>query len=609
MVANGTCPCCGVNAQRGIDNLLRPMRFGAPFLVSAAAPILLEAIDPRPDCERTLPSAGRGLISFTDSRQGTARMSAKFQAESERNFVRSFVYHSVQGALASNEETPEVVNLRQIIAQLESTGAGVPGLEALIEQQRQQIHKLTSERPIGIPFGELVDRLARRPEVEIWMKQVWEPRDPNRFGDARNLAEFLLLRELFRRPRRANSLETLALACLKFPTVERVASLPNAFTRRGKTLDDWRYFLTTIINHFIRARSAVDVDQRTMRWIAPQIRLKSILGPGRSSGGEKRYVVWPKVPKNLSSLSTPQAILIAGLKIDIADPKDRDDMQDCLQMAWDQIQGALNSDPDNPSLDFSKAIIAPVTKAFRCPITRKAVEIAPFGISPYVRIGSEARELASYEMPRMPVQLLGASDQRLAKARIAEWLETDPHIYELKKDGIWFNLSNRIALFVDYARSAEHSAQQESRRLREYEAEFKDGKINILNCSTTMEMGVDIGSVSTVMMTNVPPSIANYRQRVGRAGRRRQPFSMAFTFCRDRPLDREAFANPVAYLDRIMSPPKVALNSRPIVQRHVNAYLLRQYMLARGGDTLKLTIGSLMGCPIKLLEERAETPR
>ncbi len=123
-----------------------------------------------------------------------------------------------------------------------------------------------------------------------------------------------------------------------------------------------------------------------------------------------------------------------------------------------------------------------------------------------------------------------------------------------------------------------------------------------------MEMGVDIGSVSTVMMTNVPPSIANYRQRVGRAGRRRQPFSMAFTFCRDRPLDREAFANPVAYLDRIMSPPKVALNSRPIVQRHVNAYLLRQYMLARGGDTLKLTIGSLMGCPIKLLEERAETP-
>ena len=44
---------------------------------------------------------------------------------------------------------------------------------------------------------------------------------------------------------------------------------------------------------------------------------------------------------------------------------------------------------------------------------------------------------------------------------------------------------------------AEHSAQQDSGRLRRYEREFKAGKINILNCSTTMEMGVDIGSVSS----------------------------------------------------------------------------------------------------------------
>ncbi|MGA8292058.1 MAG: hypothetical protein WB820_06075, partial [Rhodoplanes sp.] len=79
-----------------------------------------------------------------------------------------------------------------------------------------------------------------------------------------------------------------------------------------------------------------------------------------------------------------------------------------------------------------------------------------------------------------------------------------PGQFLVRDKGAWTDISDRIALFADYARSAEHSAQQDSGRLRRYEREFKAGKINILNCSTTMEMGVDIGSVSSVMMTNVP---------------------------------------------------------------------------------------------------------
>src|SRR5690606_22410535 len=128
-----------------------------------------------------------------------------------------------------------------------------------------------------------------------------------------------------------------------------------------------------------------------------------------------------------------------------------------------------------------------------------------------------------------------------------------------------------------------------------------------LNCSTTMEMGVDIGSVSSVMMTNVPPSIANYRQRVGRAGRRGQSVALAFTFCKDRPLDREAFRDPVAFLRRTMAAPKVSLKSRPIVQRHVNAYLLAAFMKERAGDVLQMQIGAFMGCPADVQTSRPLT--
>ena len=78
-----------------------------------------------------------------------------------------------------------------------------------------------------------------------------------------------------------------------------------------------------------------------------------------------------------------------------------------------------------------------------------------------------------------------------------------------------------------------------------------------------MEMGVDIGSVSAVMMTNVPPSIANYRQRVGRAGRRGQGFSMAMTLAKDTPLERETFRFPVRYLRRELRAPQVKLDLNP----------------------------------------------
>jgi hypothetical protein len=167
----------------------------------------LEGVDPvKTETVGKLPCAGRRLLSFTDSRQGTARMAAKLQIESERNFVRSFIYHQVQASLRPPAEADqEAEKLQKEIQQLETAFATtqLPALEGILAEKRCELARLASGGADGIAWPELVNRLAGRIEVSEWIKCVWQARDEELFRDESKIAEFLLLREFARRPKRA----------------------------------------------------------------------------------------------------------------------------------------------------------------------------------------------------------------------------------------------------------------------------------------------------------------------------------------------------------------------------------------------------------------------
>src|ERR1039458_6768156 len=128
-----------------------------------------------------LPSGGRRLLSFTDSRQGTARLAAEFEVEAERNFVRSVIYHSVQSLMQPAVGAEEQIkSINEIIKALETAGASAPGspLRGVLDGKIAERSKLMTGNMDGIAWSSMVNRLAERIEVKNWIKEVWESRDP-----------------------------------------------------------------------------------------------------------------------------------------------------------------------------------------------------------------------------------------------------------------------------------------------------------------------------------------------------------------------------------------------------------------------------------------------
>ncbi|MBM3453993.1 MAG: DEAD/DEAH box helicase [Bacteroidetes bacterium] len=164
------------------------------------------------------------------------------------------------------------------------------------------------------------------------------------------------------------------------------------------------------------------------------------------------------------------------------------------------------------------------------------------------------------------------------------------------KNYLTFNLNKDYKPFRLHTEELSGQTDDQLTRQREFKniilnaAEKKIKAIDLLSVTTTLEVGVDIGSLQAILLANMPPQRFNYQQRVGRTGRRGQMFSYALTIARGRSHDEYYFENPISITGDTPPQPFLSLGQEQVFKR-----VLAKSILQSAFRSFGLNKGSVHG--------------
>jgi superfamily II DNA/RNA helicase len=546
---------------------------------------------------------GKKYISFTDSRQGTAKISALINIDSESDWIRYQVYHYLLKKLKGKEVDASNDELLQAKAMYSEKLEKAPlFMKKKIEKDIEEINallesdggnKLSNSR---CSWKDIIDHIKVSSEFKKLFKKGARGKSLETQSDI--YAKSLLYDQFARRIPRERSLENLGLVNLVYPDLDDVM-LPDIAEKLYITNEEWRSLLKIALDYIIRYNFCFSFDNQMYLFTSKFYR-SQLIYPSYSEISDS--FKWKTFNSNSIKQSRLVLLICAGLgwhdKNEIT--RDMEDLlNELLEKIWRIIkQKILLPDGNGFKLDFfEKTNFEIAGKVYLCPVTSRLIDKVFKGYSPNIKGNLDFENINNYKVdeskefkfPLYPYPFnKNEESDNVSDDNINQWLNENS--YGARERGLWNDLHERIFNKEKLYLAGEHSAQQDKKRLKELEDQFEKGEINILSCSTTMEMGVDIGGISAVVMSNVPPMPANYLQRTGRAGRRSESKSLALTSCAPNPVGLRTIRNPKWALEHKIASPFLSFDSKNIIQRHINSFLFGEFVRGESNEGRGLSV-------------------
>ena len=547
MEKHSECPNCGADGDA-----IRSFSSGTPLTLSIVTETLLSEMPEfpaaGPGSNAWLPAGGRRLLAFSDSRREAARLGILLTNQHEQQLVRSAIVTTMETSPIGDESV--LRRLRRQVKRVEDELNDPdlsPGERQDAEDDLRRARERYTQRLAGgsiedwaeqLAGLEVLSQLLDRPSSDghtaaTWKQLRWEDN-----GNAiKKHAKEFLGREFATIMGRDTTLEALGLAEVTYPGLDSlkcppqfVGTLPTEAMRQA-LLQNWSGLMASLCDT-LRSDRAITLGEVLD---GEHDFNRTPIGLWSSATNEEG----PRLTRFVGATDRQRRRRFAAEILRRCGFTDESLIQlkteEFLQACFDQLAETARSgrfpwvevdsrqvygagSVDAVRLVFNKLGLRRPPELFRCKKTGRVWHRSVLGCAP--NAGSFGTlESATHE------QL--DNDPRLGRRR-KEYRESP-----IFKMGLW---------------SEEHSAQLDPKENRRLQDLFKSGIRNILSATTTLELGIDIGGLNGVLMSNVPPGKSNYLQRAGRAGRRTDGSSMVATFARPRPFDREVFGRVGDYL-------------------------------------------------------------
>lgn len=508
---------------------------------------------------RHLPGEGRRMLVFSDSRAGAAALGPQLRQQHERQMLRCLISR----CLSQSEESQKVQELRATIAELSTLTSET--MVRLRQEKERELQILSG----GQQIQELSGLLGRQPEAA----QIFDPESGQSHqvehwaaGTLTSNQEALIrsnvllgkLAQELAIPLRNSFglLESAGLAEIVYPGLDEVRAPDNLLGQMPPEVAIeveacWTALLATLLDS-LRLDKAVTLGSDELNrqvkvgnyHIGAWLRRDDFVGKS-DRHRRRRFVaqLWGE----------PWAVPI-------------------LEQAFDQLfqAGTPSSDAGAMSTGHGWTWLAANSDHLR--EQQKAIRL----VFPYLRVRRPSQLYHCTRTGRLwPREVAGSAPYQGSLGTLVtvthQQADSLPGLARIRRE------IQAGRLFQHGLWAEEHSAQLGSGEARRLQELFRAGMRNLLSCTTTMELGIDIGGLSATLLANVPPGKANYLQRAGRVGRRSDGSSVVVTFCKNQPYDQEVFRRFGAFLERPLRKPTVFLHRERIVRRHVHAWLLGMF--------------------------------